>query len=432
LLDRFDQNELLALIEGELDEKRAGELRHELGSVPEAWTQIEAMIADRRAMRNMPEPALPRDLLAELETHLARPMLMGQPPRNRSARPGYYRRAHRRRRWGVRLALAAGLALVAGGGLWFMVANWQAITDNTPGDLFVSDNVSTESSGNAQGTDAPDRDASARSLPVDTPIHHHLPSMRNAMRDQTRAGASNNRDRGPVEAGPAGSPEPLAFALVITASPSKFDSIADLELMLARTLAQRDRPAALVRNFSFDEARHIARQYRASDQRGTSDRKPAWASADPKRKRSQQMKALASDVQRGYQHISGRGNNTDDERELSGTLFGSDARAATLELQLDFSSRGATHTITVPRDELVAWLERLNQSMSTAGAQTMVRMLPDPPTDPTQTVTVDLSVSPRAWLKHTQAVRDELRRLGSDDAPRDVLLPVVIAPLQTP
>ncbi|MHC5008663.1 MAG: anti-sigma factor family protein, partial [Planctomycetota bacterium] len=88
MTQRFDEAELLALIEDTLDPTDAQRLRQRLASEPEAVALIDRMREDRELLRSIPEPEVPGGLLAELEPILARPMLMPDlPARRRRRRP---------------------------------------------------------------------------------------------------------------------------------------------------------------------------------------------------------------------------------------------------------------------------------------------------------------------------------------------------------
>ena len=79
-LDAFDQDRLLAFVEGELDPTDAAALEAELATVPGARELVRALAEDRRDLRSMPEPAPPIDFRRAVEPALARPMLMESRP----------------------------------------------------------------------------------------------------------------------------------------------------------------------------------------------------------------------------------------------------------------------------------------------------------------------------------------------------------------
>ncbi|MCZ6543924.1 MAG: hypothetical protein O6768_09685, partial [Planctomycetota bacterium] len=80
MFEKLDEAQLLALVEGELDSQEAESLRQRLAGDPEALAVIERMIEDRALLRCSEVPDLPRDILAELEPQMARPMLVGPSP----------------------------------------------------------------------------------------------------------------------------------------------------------------------------------------------------------------------------------------------------------------------------------------------------------------------------------------------------------------
>ena len=103
MFEGFDEADLLALVEDELDPKREARLRRRLADHPEALAVIERLRGDRDVLRTSPEPDLPTDLLTELEPMMARPMLMPEPTD--------WRRRYRRRRPRGRYAAAAAIGL---------------------------------------------------------------------------------------------------------------------------------------------------------------------------------------------------------------------------------------------------------------------------------------------------------------------------------
>ena len=112
--DQFEEAQLLALIEAQLDHATAQQLRKRLEAHSGAGELIERLQADRELLRSEPEPALDVDLVAELEPLMARPILMGPPGEFR-------RRRTRRRRWVLPLAAGLGVAFV--GGLWVVLSH---------------------------------------------------------------------------------------------------------------------------------------------------------------------------------------------------------------------------------------------------------------------------------------------------------------------
>ena len=116
MFEHYDESELLAFVEGELDEPAAERLRQRLSAEPGALEVIERMREDRAVLCATPDPTLPQDILAELEPLMARPMLM---PSAADLRRRHRRGLRRSRRWMVPVAAGIALALLAG--IWVVV-----------------------------------------------------------------------------------------------------------------------------------------------------------------------------------------------------------------------------------------------------------------------------------------------------------------------
>ncbi|MBL8763295.1 MAG: hypothetical protein JNM07_03375 [Phycisphaerae bacterium] len=114
---QFDESELLALVEGELDIARAARLLAELDADPDMKRRIHGMQADRAALRELGSIRAPRDLVAGAMDAAEREQLIGDDLSEvetisfpRPARAGFQPMRM--------LALAASLALIAGGSFW--------------------------------------------------------------------------------------------------------------------------------------------------------------------------------------------------------------------------------------------------------------------------------------------------------------------------
>ena len=124
----FDEHQLLALIEGNLDTQAAADLRRQLAADPDLLGQVDQMIAHRQSLRSLEQPALPCDFIAELEPTLVRAMLVETTPAARNGQayvPGQARRAKQAgfsHRSLARYATAAGLVIAASAGLWAAAA----------------------------------------------------------------------------------------------------------------------------------------------------------------------------------------------------------------------------------------------------------------------------------------------------------------------
>ncbi|MCZ6493481.1 MAG: hypothetical protein O6933_05315, partial [Planctomycetota bacterium] len=266
MFEKLDEAQLLALIEGELDSQEAESLRQRLADDPEALAVIERMIDDRVLLRCSEVPDLPRDILAELEPQMARPMLVGPSPAELRRR---YRRPPRRWR---RYAMAA--AVVAVGilaGVWATI-NGIFSTGVQPG---IHPPMHAESSSNAQlppdlrpggETDklvlAGDDDRGTRPPPSAAIDFAKPPSSAIGDALSTRIPVGGE---GPVEppktgdnAGQGADEILLAadFALVLQAG-----DLTSAQETLQQLVTELGPRAALVRNFSYEEARRLEQEW---------------------------------------------------------------------------------------------------------------------------------------------------------------------------
>ena len=112
---RFDESQLLELIEGELDSAAAASLRGRVADDPKTLAMLAKLENDRHVLRSLPEPEPPPQLQSQIENILARPMLI------EAVKPGVYRRQQRRiarQRRLRQLATAAIIALSISGAVW--------------------------------------------------------------------------------------------------------------------------------------------------------------------------------------------------------------------------------------------------------------------------------------------------------------------------
>jgi hypothetical protein len=128
---------------------------------------------------------------------------------------------------------------------------------------------------------------------------------------------------------------------------------------------------------------------------------------------------------------------------LDQPIAGTTDVAPSLEQQLEFSRRGATHTIAVPASEVTALIERLSLA---EGQVVMLQMLPSPPalsdieissatpTRPTTSSSTSRSPAKAApaesmtllWLTEGPRVRQAMSRLSQARDGAIVLLPVIV------
>ncbi len=479
MFERYDESELLSLIEGELDQRAVASLQLRLADDPQARATILAMAQDRLALRAAPEPALPMDFLAQIEPMRARPMLMDPVAEVVTLKPGEFRRQHRRanRRWRLgRLAAAAAILLLVFGGAWAMIDG--LVLNHSEGD---------DSERLARGSDSPSDDGLpapgelARATPGDPlvdrlgpgVVHHDRPPA-----DITRFAAASSAatpTQADRSAEPAGDANPIIvvdFAIVLNAREA-----ADIEAAMSRVVASLGERGALVKNFSFDEAQRLAEAYRVAHGGpvlGTeADATVASAAAGDAGHRTPGALLSRSDVYRLAQRVRDQlreqasradGAVADTASATGGvvangstrltradasvddgaaaTVAGPAALGPTLEQQLDFSSRGATYTIAVPAAEVGGMIERLSLK---EGQPTMLQMLPAPPaldevfkpaagsakgdSGRRDTTRRDAPADPPStlvWLTEGPRVRQAMSRLSQARDGAIVLVPVIV------
>lgn len=134
------------------------------------------------------------------------------------------------------------------------------------------------------------------------------------------------------------------------------------------------------------------------------------------------LERLARQAQRQLQAMKDESGKGGRPHFVSGQMFGPPELAPSFEQQLDFSSRGAMMTITVPVADLPALLERLAMK---EGTQTALRMLPDSERAAESDEAADHPLSLR-WLADAPRVRASLRRLQRAGEDVVVELPVIV------
>ncbi len=370
--DNFDETDLLAFVEDELDPDRAAQVRRLLADDRETLVLLEQMQDDRRMLRSMDEPVVPADLLAELEPMMARPMLMPD--------PGDWRRRYRKRRpWRRLAAVAAIVGMVLFAGVWASTSGLIGFGRTTSSTLALTDGpipiapdiAVAESTGAEQWP------------PAESIIHHYAPGapaelgMAAAESPQGYAKMVTAGQTGPRPGRRAPGMAPrltaLQFVLVVTSRGGQDER--GIEQTLRRVLQEVDGETALVRNFSFQEARQIAQRLRVEHGRAL-DRDLARARDD-----FAGMAGLASGADRSpggdvdlpsRRQAAGRLARKLEQSggpvKVSGQLVGPRSLAPTYEQQLEYADRGAIWTITVPFERLNDVLARLqvNEGQATA------------------------------------------------------------------
>lgn len=420
--NQFEEAQLLALIEAELDPGAAEQLRRRLGAHSGAVECIERLQADREILRSEPVPSLDVDLVAELEPLMVRPILMGPPGEFRR------RRAHRRR-WALPVAAGLGVALV--GGLW-AVLSW------APGQAGGVDERELARSPEGRQRDAEtasgDRWAGGGGPPSGSQslvagegsqrlgpgpggvIHHHAPL------EVAVAGGDRSADTLRPPEDPDARPRLMAltFALELeVAEPRRAEQILRSSL---RDLGLR---TALTRNLDWEEVQLLTEKWQR--ERFAPGQPPAEvragdvaAAAPPEpglrtlREISQRLRRLAEDS---------HGQRQEKQILLSKQLLGTPELAPSFQQQLAFSEYGAGYTISIPLGELRALLGRLGV---TQGHATRLRML-SPATDARPSGSAQEDDQARGWVAQWRQVQAAVAALRAEGDDTIVLLPVAIA-----
>jgi len=396
---RFDEAELLALIEDKLDPEDAQRLSRRLASEPGAVALIERMREDRALLCSIPEPEVPGGLLAELEPILARPMLMPDLPA---------RRRGRRPLWS---AVAAAVVLLSLGGFWaVLVSNVGPVA---PSPVEVADAVGglAQEPPPGPGPIGPSP-ALAEAFqgpwpPSGSVIHHHAPLVGVSGRTLVASG------RGGADSAPStGEPALVAadFMLVVRANDE-----AEAQQMLQRIVSDLGTETALVRNFTYAEADDIEALRRLADGARPPD------TVDPADTVAEAVGEMPSRRQ-GRRGTAGRPRPRPRPQDLLETRFtrsellvGSSELAPSFARQLDFSERGAVYTLSVPAARLMQVLARLQLDEE---QQTSLRVDAGSGDDDT---TDELR-----WLRDWPLAKQAAATLDTHGRDAIILLPVVV------
>lgn len=354
IFDRFDETELLAYVEDELDAKAARGMAERLRGVPEVHAALERLRQDRGALRSTTAPALPIDAVAELEPRIARAMLMEMPPGS------YRRRYHRRERFTRRLRLVAAVLLgaVVVGGAWVGASrvDWPGmIAKLEVGTGDVTPVTPTEPAPTmVVRAPAPVSDPTGVWPPPSTWIHHHPPAPPAVIASAPGTEIDSH----------ASPPVTATFAVVLDGS--DLDAAESALLDALSSFVSRDEThVAFVRNFTQQEARSLIETHllaRApsaapAEFAELSDRyRRPWKIDDPSERRGD-MARLLREIRR-------------DEREAgdgpppSERLFGRSGTAPSFEVQLGLSDGGATHCLAIPASRLADFVAHLTLDRS--------------------------------------------------------------------
>jgi len=349
MFDGFDEADLLALVEDELEPARAQALRARLAVNPHALAVIDAMRRDRAGMRAQPQPILPGDLLAELESAIARPMLM--PP----APAPNWRRKYRKRRWPRRAAVAAAIGLLGLGGVWAGAEGITALLDLLPhGDDLAARDDTTEVGTPPRGQDVVVALGPAPVVeppPADSAVAVSDPDPRATRRERRAAPGRRSIDELPAYTA-------AQFALVVESA-----DVAAVEATLTGLLDGER--TALVRNFSYEEAGYLADRLNVErGLAGLDELVEAWAAAEPGPTPLVSPRADRRKAQELARHLQSL-RHDQDAVARSSQLAGARRDAPPYETQLSLSERGASHTVTVPARRLNEVLAALAERFPT-------------------------------------------------------------------
>jgi hypothetical protein len=399
MTQRFDEAELLALIEDTLDPTDAQRLRQRLASEPEAVALIDRMREDRELLRSIPEPEVPGGLLAELEPILARPMLMPDLP------------ARRRRRRPLLSAVAAAVVLLSVGGFWAVLIS--TVGPVAPSPVEVAGAVSGPVQEAAPGPSSIDpspalaKGSQGPWPPSGSVIHHHAPLVG----VPGRTSVADGRDV--ADSAPrTGEPALVAadFMLVVRAHDET-----EAQQTLQRIVSDLGTETALVRNFTYGEAdeiealRRMAEGARPADAVDPADTVAGAVGETPSRRRDQRGNAGRPPPRPRPQAM------LETRFTRSELLVGSRELAPSFARQLDFSERGAVYTLSVPAARLMQVLARLQLDEK---QQTSLRVDAGSGDDDT---TDELR-----WLRDWPLAKQAAAALETHGRDAVILLPVVV------
>jgi anti-sigma factor RsiW len=409
IFDGFNEADLLAWIEGDLDVVEARRLEERLRAEPRVMAVLEQMRSDRTLLREAIPPEMPKDVLAAIEPQLARPMLIEHQP------PGAYRRRHRRRQRGRHLrraAVAAAVALFVGGGIWTVLTSWPGAA--VPEQVATNDvdEPGPPNDGAGAAVEALVELPADDAAPPEGTIHHRLPigSVPSAV---ARADG----------AAPAGDDAVIAvgFALVLEAP-----NVDTAEQAIDSTLADLDGPAlAFVRHFNEAELQMIlndaavarSRDPRLVDVRAAMEGSDLVSAHDL-------SPARWSALEEPMQRLRRAGTDDDADVLIGRQLRGPKERSPGYAEQLELSRRGVSHTVTLSVDDLKRLLATMRAREDAAS-----RLVVLPGDD--EAVTTDRADDLGAWLEELRAIQGMLADLRAEHGVNAVIqLPVVVRPAE--
>ena len=333
-LKAFQEADLHAFVEGELDGSQQQALLAKLADHPALMQLLESLQADRRLLKSCKSSPMPIGMEIDVQAALARPMLVD----SQVSVPGAYRRkinkqAQRARFLRLITALAAAIIIVAGAVI-FLIAISPGLSEpkGSQSPLLAT--------GNNDGLLPPEAAA---------PLLAEIEAVRTP---ETRAVDSSISERSVKEAWRLNA-ESIPFALVLSASTET--QAMELLLRARRRLAAEDGMVTVVRNFSRIEAAQLEQDLLAVD--------------DPSRVGPMPGTLAAIDMSDGpVRWFDGGHRNWVSDQDFvaqssktdqSGVISGPSNLAPDYDIQLSYSDRGATYTIAIRLCEVDSLLQEL-------------------------------------------------------------------------
>ena len=357
---------------------------------------------------------MPLGILEALEPQLARPMLMA--PTNADLR--YEGRQTKRKYMGP---IAAGIGLVLITGVWAAFSGLFTSSNNLPADIIAStigdsfaDDVSDDNLLTLSKL-ANEKSAPLASMPGTT-IHHYGPV--DIATINKLASAADTKSQSTSSS--SSSPQIIAadFALTLTSA-----NETDIELVLQEALADIQTQTALVRNFSFAEARRLADDWALASANRRNVNEPDIRTANIGNSADSKIR---SKVAREFQTLAYRARNQlnakvkkpIDPKSVSKQLSGPKQLAPSFEQQLTYSMRGAAYTIAIPASKLNQMLAKLQSDPTRS---TTLRMLTLDKNRESEAPKINLPTLTDYTLARKEA--DRLTHLGNETI---ILLPIIV------
>ena len=374
-LKAFQEADLHAFVEGEVDGSQQQALLAKLADHPALMQLLESLQADRRLLQSCKSSPMPVGMEIDVQSALARPMLVA----SQASTPGAYRRkinqqAQRARFLRLISALAAAIIIVVGAVI-FMISISTGVSEpeepQTP--LFASVN----NDGPLPPEAAVPLLAESQAVSIPETLIVEASVSEQSVKDAWRLNA-----------------EPIPFALVL--SESTENQAVELLLRARRRLAAEDGMVTVVRNFSRLEAAQLEQDLLAANDPGRIRPMPgALAAMDmadgPARWFDGGNRNWASD-----QEFGGRGSKTNQ----SGVISGPSKLAPDYDIQLSYSESGANYTIAIRLCDVDSLLQEL--ALVEPAATRLVAISDEAPQD-----RLDQMAWIRQWISQLQRVSDQ-------------------------